>query len=160
MALEGTEKTRRMSAKRLAHRVLSRAEMLDVRLVGATVDNKLPAGQKPKQVKMRLDSESVIAQMGDGAKQVHVRVTFRVLAIPESQSEAESVHLDFTFLITYSLTSDDGISEDHLVAFTKWIGFNNVWPYAREFIHNISSRMGIAHLKLPLYKPEKLTDDD
>jgi hypothetical protein len=108
---------------------------------------------------MRLESQSAIATLTNDDRQLHIRVIFKMTVSPDSKLEPESLSLEFEFLLTYSLTSDEGLEGEHLDAFARWIGFNNVWPYAREFIHSTTSRMGLPNVKLPLYRPEKLTEE-
>ena len=144
-----------LSDKRLAHKVLSRVEIRDVTLTSVTVTNHLPSGRLPKRVKITIEAQCKTEATKSGP-QLQVQTTFTVLGMTQESGKAEVLSIKFALILVYSLTSDDGLDEIHLDAFTKWVGLNNAWPYAREFVQNIMSRMVISPLKLPLYKPEQL----
>jgi hypothetical protein len=143
-----------LSQRRLAQPVLSRADLKDIRLLGCVAKHNLRSGlpgpDTTFHVQLSVQCQTIPATTD---KLLSVKSTFTLTGHP-SGIETEKLEIVCSFLILYELTSMDGLTNDNYDAFTKWIGLNNVWPYAREFIHETSTRMGLQPLKLPLYRPE------
>ncbi len=62
------------------------------------------------------------------------------------------------FCLHYSLKTRKGLSRKDLLSFAKFNAPHNAWPYWRELVHNISARMPIPPIVVPLRPPpQKLT---
>ena len=61
-----------------------------------------------------------------------------------------TVKLSADYLLLYSVSSWDGILDEHLEAFGKMNGIYNGWPYWREFVQSMTTRMGLPALALPV----------
>lgn len=61
--------------------------------------------------------------------------------------------VEATFTLSYQLKSRDDILTDDLSVFAKINALHNVWPYWREFVQNITMRMGIPPVTLKLKAP-------
>lgn len=75
-----------------------------------------------------------------------------VVATDDSKEDGSIFELSATFSLIYSI-NQTGFSKEAFSAFTEKNAFYNAYPYFREFFQNMSSRMGIEPVKLPLLKP-------
>ena len=116
------------------------------------VKNNLRGKKPSKNVKLELTAESGVDEPN---KKLAVKAAFD-MSVHSEGDESDSLKLNCVFLLLYDLDSVDGLSEDKVVAFTQWIGMNNAWPYVREFVQNMTMRLGLPPLVIPLYKPEKM----
>lgn len=62
------------------------------------------------------------------------------------------LHIGATFEILYGFDAAVKISPEQMGAFGHLIGINNAWPYWREFVQSMTSRMGLPSLTLPLLR--------
>ena len=56
-------------------------------------------------------------------------------------------------IISYQNSSDIKFTQDQLVAFGALNGVFNAWPYCREFVQSMSTRMGLPALTIPVHRP-------
>ncbi len=55
------------------------------------------------------------------------------------------------FILDYNIAeSPVGITDEAANAFGKMNGIHNVWPYWREYVQSVSTRVGFPPLTLPL----------
>ena len=143
-----------LSERKLANKVFSRAELRGIRLHSCSAKHNfgLGARRQLKHIEMSVDIEPVGLETH---QQLSVTVSLRVVGKPPDD-DRHSLEIECAFTLAYSLESFDGIDEKHVQAFTHFIVLNNVWPYAREFVQDISQRLGFPPLRLPLYKPENM----
>jgi preprotein translocase subunit SecB len=66
--------------------------------------------------------------------------------------EKEIVSIECEYILTYSLRDRNGLSKEEIERFCNINAVYNVWPYWRELIQNISNRMEIPTLTLPLFR--------
>jgi hypothetical protein len=64
----------------------------------------------------------------------------------------DSLIIDATFVLIYSLVSVEGIEDRHIDAFAATSGIYNAWPYWREFVQNTSVRMGMTAIVIPPFR--------
>lgn len=65
-------------------------------------------------------------------------------------SSSEIVNLRATFRLEYSLSEPR--PREKLEAFAKMNTPFNVWPYWREYLHNLLARMDVPPIVLPVYR--------
>ncbi len=66
----------------------------------------------------------------------------------------DALHIGATFEILYEYHTSIKVTPEQIAAFGHLIGVNNAWPYWREFIQSMTSRMGLPSLTLPLLRLE------
>lgn len=67
-----------------------------------------------------------------------------------------AIEIDGTFLVVYGLPDSGAFSSDEIDAFGRVNGTYNVWPYWREYVQSVTTRMGLPPLALPLLTVEAL----
>ena len=132
--------------------VANRAQLHDVRLLLSECKQTPRPGHKGSYV-FEIKHSIVSAERPKGNLiPVVVRFTFRGFQ-QEPDSEAEpAVTIEAAFLLLYSLSNDEGITEDHVKAFADLNGVYNAWPYWREFVQNTIARMELPPLTIPVFR--------
>lgn len=72
----------------------------------------------------------------------------------EMQNEDNKPIADITadFLVAYSINNTRGLKKEHYDAFATYNGIYNAWPYWREFVQSITSKMQMPTLTIPVYR--------
>lgn len=157
----------------LAARVAMCVELLDVRLFGtaANLDNPGFEGS----LSYTLDSSVSFQTVGEPTKSVIVTCEYEVIVSdsPESDDDGPAdaeddastddddsskvADIEFTLAALYAVRSseaEDGapFSDDEFEAFAATTGQFALYPYAREFISDITSRMGLPALHVGVFR--------
>jgi hypothetical protein len=84
-------------------------------------------------------------------KQLHIMISFVLQNVQASENDQLVIRASFVLL--YSVSSFDGIDDEHIEAFAAINGVFNAWPYWREFVQNTTSRMGLAKpIVIPVFR--------
>jgi len=89
---------------------------------------------------------TTITEIGVGKdtelKQFYVFPTFRLAIEASSDQDAEDkISIIARFALIYSLDSFDGLEEESIKAFSVTNAIFNAWPYWRELVQSMTSRM-------------------
>ena len=77
----------------------------------------------------------------------------KLLVKEQNSSPADFfLRIEARFVVTYTVRSDDGLTEANFDAFGERNGIYNVWPYWREFVQSITARMGLPPLTVPVFR--------
>jgi hypothetical protein len=113
----------------------------NVRLVRSAIESKHEGFEAPVKLAHGFDA---ITTLDMEAKRLCVRTSLTVAA-------GDVLHVSADFILDYSLIeSPVGITEEAADAFGKMNGIHNVWPYWREYVQSVSTRVGFPPLTLPL----------
>ena len=74
-------------------------------------------------------------------------------------SAVEAVSATIVYLLTYEITGGESPNPDDLAEFARANGTLNSWPFIREVLFGLTSRMGFPPYTLPLmhFNPPKVT---
>jgi preprotein translocase subunit SecB len=149
----------------LAARVAARVELRDIRLFGVTASiESLPDSGQPLTYEFEADVQ--IEQVGEptalivnGDYKVVVKEITDVESEPSDEAEesAENIaNVSFQLAALFALEDmqdlADGFPEVELDAFAETTGRFALHPYAREFIADITGRMGLPQLHIGTLK--------
>ena len=70
----------------------------------------------------------------------------------EPKKENSFLNIEATFLLLYSINSVKDLDDAAFSSFAEMNGTYNAWPYWREFVQSITSRMELPHLTLPVFR--------
>lgn len=135
-----------------AARISRRVDLKDVSLVELTATSQRPIGPV-RNLDPLVEHECQLLSIGDGLIQVGCKYTFRVLHDGKELSRAA-----FDFRLFYALHGNEPASKEDAGEFAKANGLYNSWPFARELIYSLTSRMGFPPYSLPsllLQPPQK-----
>ncbi len=66
-------------------------------------------------------------------------------------TETPVLEADTTYLLTYEIHGGEALAENDLSQFAFANGTLHTWPFAREFVHSLTSRMGYPPYTLPVF---------
>ena len=126
-------------------------EINDVRLVNITAE--APQGQIDLPVSVEcLVNEVSTSRTSDG-KTITVQVAFAISGKQGGGAEAKPIFkIDARFLADYSLPAERVFEPKAIDAFGKTNGVFNIWPYWRELVQSITTRMGLPPLTLSVFR--------
>jgi preprotein translocase subunit SecB len=70
----------------------------------------------------------------------------------EQKKENSFLVIDATFLLLYHIRSTEGLDDEAFSSFAEANGVYNAWPYWREFVQSVTSRMGLPTLTVPVFR--------
>lgn len=131
--------------------VSDRVEILDVRLISCQVEQTPEAtSDVPKDIELQAQTE---VETNPDLNLVLVFVDFALTAhLKDTPKQAPALQISSKFLLTYSISDFEGLTEKAFQQFGEMNGIYNAWPYCREFIQNTTARMGIKPLTLPVFR--------
>jgi hypothetical protein len=81
-----------------------------------------------------------------------VEVSFEYTAWDSSEPSERLFKIDCTFEVCYLLRDDYEPAEEEKSSFARGTAVFNCWPYAREFLSDITARLGHQTPALPLLR--------
>lgn len=121
-------------------RVSQYAELKEIRVtdVSAKCDPKYTAPLEPE-----FSYECLVVGNETGALDISCRYRFTGKA-----AQANIVDIEIKYLLTYAISSPKPLSEADITQFANGNGTLHSWPFVREFLFSMTSRMGIPPFKL------------
>jgi preprotein translocase subunit SecB len=83
----------------------------------------------------------------------NILIIYIVSVVGVSENRDEIIRITATYGEIYRSSSSDSFSDDAIAKFGQYIGLNTVWPYWREFVQSITTRMSLPPLTLPMIRP-------
>ncbi len=77
-------------------------------------------------------------------------VTAHCGVVGQTSDDESAVSIEATFELVYELPRSDEMTQSHFEAFAEINGLFNLWPFWRELVQNITMRMGLPPLTLPV----------
>lgn len=128
-------------------KVAERVELLLVWLVESTL-KRTPG--PTEGLDYRTNTEAKV-EMDRKPNRLFILETFTLKALPRKKKEA-TVSIEATFLLTYEVKGSETLDPAHAEAFARINGIYNAWPYWREYVQSVTSRMGLPGLTLPVFR--------
>ncbi len=143
----------------LAAAVARYVDLKEVRLI--EVSAKLIGGRDAMIQKAPWElrfKRAMAVRFDDQTKELTVIANLAVDVLPEKPGEESMVcscvfHLDYVFNVNGGPEGDD--LQRHLKAFANVNGTYNVWPYFRELVQSMASRVGMPPIVVPVYRVQR-----
>jgi preprotein translocase subunit SecB len=79
-------------------------------------------------------------------------------------AETQAIEINITYLVVYALKAPAPLADEDVTLFAAANGTLHSWPFVREFLHGLTSRMGFPPFKLGVMhfvpmKPAKDTQE-
>lgn len=132
----------------LANRVAQGVELLDIQLIDISARLQPFDDWMPGDIKLGIDTKT---RVRDDKSGILVLVTVDLQSNDTDGTAA--LHIQATFKVLYKCEPTADLTEAHFNAFGELNGLVNAWPFLRELIQSITSRMGLPPLTLPVRKP-------
>jgi hypothetical protein len=130
---------------RRAARVAAEANLSGQYLLRAECDGAGPA-LKPGPAEQAVIAYGVSAER-EADNRLAIEVQYRLTG-----EQHVVFQVDVTFLLVYEVDPKFAVAQKDLDAFARSQGLMASWPYAREFMQNLTARMGLPVLILPTLK--------
>ena len=147
----------------IAARVAQRYVLKDIYLVGGKISRD-PLTVSPETLSLQHKCSTNVHTPFDAEKYIFL-CNFRVAAFDGKEPDKLIMKIEASFCTSYVISQPDPlIPEDGLDFFIEYIEYivtinpiSHAWPYWREFVQSMSSRMGFPALTVPLLEiaPEK-----
>ena len=126
-----------------AGRIAKRAELKSIRLieVSAKCDPKIGAPLEPT-VKV----ECVVAHQDVNALEIVCDCQFAART-----TQAQVADAAVKYLLVYEIQGNEPLAQGDLAEFAMSNGTLNAWPFLREFLYGLTSRMGYPAYVLPTF---------
>lgn len=132
-------------------RVAREAELRDLYLLRASVSR---LGPEPVQGRLVLEFDCA-TRLLEESKADHllpVACDFSLAAREEEEPRREVMRVEATFLVSYEVAHPENLSKEDLHHFARINPLYNAWSYWREFVHSMTTRMGLPPFLVPLLK--------
>ena len=134
----------------LAVAVSDKVNLEDVRLIACRCFQSPEAGTGSHNLEIDWDVET---QTNKNNKTVLVLPSFVVKGTPKNSNTKEpDLTIEADFVLIYKAKSLSRLRKNNFDAFGKTNGIYNAWPYWREYVQNIISRMGLPPLVIPVFR--------
>lgn len=133
--------------------LIAAVQLNSVRLVETSAKTSI---HTPKEVgeitECRVETSTQVkdALQGQSSFTVIARIHFKLAGSKFVAEPAVSVRASFE--LEYQLPKDFVAQQKELKAFAEINGIFNAWPYWREYIQNVFSRMSLPPITLPIYR--------
>lgn len=129
--------------------VVPKLEIRDIRLLNLSCGLTAPP---PPAGAIRIDlSHEVSVDLIENSA-LGVQVHYSLNASPEAADSAPFLKMTVIFQLLYDGENLSAISAEKRQMFGDINGVHNAWPYFRELVQSVSSRMGLPPLTVPLLK--------
>lgn len=130
--------------------VAARVEIRDIRLVKIAASLSDPLPESGQTIAVELD-HGVKADVIDSSTLL-AQVRFTLAAKASIEAEKPFVEIGATFQLLYQGENIGDIPHQSWSSFASVNAVHNAWPYLRELVQSISSRMSVPPLTVPLLK--------
>lgn len=136
--------------------LIKNVELRGIRLVGSNTALTADLPAKSGEATMKLEQEFKYREVLEPEHLLGVIATFRLQSFAESDKEPTNTQLfsiDSSFLFLYNIRGRSWTEKEQTLFATNTVAFQ-AWPYFREFVQNMASRMGLPSMVVPLMKRE------
>ncbi|MEJ5360210.1 MAG: hypothetical protein WHT06_16230 [Desulfobacterales bacterium] len=130
-------------------RVTEKAEILSVTLFECA-SSRSDDALAYKEIKIDLSTSSKLLEKDDDF--FYAKVSFKFTGRPAEDETKVLVNIEASFVIKYLFPGASNISIKELESFCNINPLFNCWPYWREIIQSMTTRMDLPPFTLPLLK--------
>ena len=127
-------------------------ELFDLRLLESTSAIKLDANVQ----NITNITQSVNVGVNQVSEPARVAFQYSLLISGLSEKQEEIIRISARYGEMFRIISGETFADYQLQKFGQLVGINTIWPYWREFVQTITSRMGLPPLTLPVMRPSDL----
>lgn len=136
--------------------LVQQVSLAELRLLSSRTLLSVPAGEKPPgELHQKINVQTGRGRIGEADHLLCV-LTFALSAEGATPEQPQVFLIEAQFALAYTFLSLDGVPDDLLQEFGQRNALHNAWPYWREFVQTMTSRMGLPALKVPLMRPGDL----
>ncbi len=130
-------------------------KLRDLRLLSGSCSLSAESVANVKQAVANLHQEvTVHSGKTPDNQSIALRISFVLTAVGRDGREVLRVQAEFG--LAYSAELSEGATDEQVNLFGQRSGTHQVWPYWREFVQSMSTRMGLPAIRVPLLIPGNL----
>jgi len=134
---------------RAVSRVEINSELQNVYLLEANITSD-PLTRDPRGSDLEYTVYTKVMKIED--KYFSIIARFKITAIQEKNSKNPIMTIRAKYVLSYSFAKDNKPSAKEIEDFSKIKSLENAWPYWREFVQNLTARMGFPTLTIPVLR--------
>jgi len=131
----------------MAVQVSDRVQLEDVRLLGCNCELQSLSGEGEKSFEVTRTTDFSV---DPETSMIFVVVHFVLDAVKDRKQNLAKIKADM--LLVYKIRDIEGLTDQHFRSFADQNAVFNAWPYWREFIQNMTTRMQLPPLTLPVHR--------
>ncbi len=131
--------------------LIAAVQIEDIRLIEASVRTRIRSPEDVGEVELVIDTSASIKEHKKGSSFV-VLATIDAKLLPHKSPENAAISIKAAFELQYTLPPKFSVSRRDLDTFARINGVFNAWPYWREFVESMTSRMHLPPLVLPVFR--------
>jgi preprotein translocase subunit SecB len=124
--------------------VAQRVQIRVIRLVELVCHNEV-AEEQEIMASLSASTEAAYCR-----KSQELLVTAHCAMVGSTSDKESAVRVEAIFQLLYDLPPSDDMTQLHFDAFGEINGLFNLWPFWRELVQNMTVRMGLPPLTLPV----------
>ncbi|MEN6308987.1 MAG: hypothetical protein ABFD91_14660 [Anaerohalosphaeraceae bacterium] len=136
--------------------VSARVELMDIRIIKSAFEQTPEVNRGRKNVDI---NRKVNLQVDKEKNLLFVVIDFDLKASVEGAS-SPVITITASFLLVYKLQDFSGLTDESYRSFAEINAVFNAWPYWREYVQNITVRMGLPSLTIPVFRIAKSSDKE
>ncbi|MEW6659089.1 MAG: protein-export chaperone SecB [Thermodesulfobacteriota bacterium] len=130
-------------------RAIKQLEVENVFLLEAKIKSD-PSTRSPRGVSLTYNFDVEILKREK--EKLQIACHFTISAIRKDNPDNPLMNIEAKFAIEYFIQNPKKLKENDIDDFIKIDPVDTAWPYWREFVQNLTSRMGFPALTIPIIK--------
>lgn len=136
--------------RQTALRLAGQADLLDIRMVESSFCHIEFPGEGQITYHLHI---SPGAQLSESEQRLVTSADFNLDIGQDVDGETNEIaSIKFKLAGLYALTESSDFTEEEVTAFAETTGVFALYPYAREYVQDVTGRLGLPPLTLGLYK--------
>lgn len=135
----------------LAAKLAERVQIIDV-ILTETKALRTPGPRNDLRDASIETDVSTVCSASDDSKVLAVMAKFQLHASRPDGAKDRFLSIEAEFVLIYTVSSTEGLTQKHFEAFADANGVFNAWPYWREYVHSMAQRMGLDALIVPVFR--------
>ncbi len=139
-----------------AYELQGRSELRNIRLKRADVSRQVDGDEDlPREIQLRLSHRAVTSAAPE--KTLRALVEFILNGVDAANPDRIVFQVNCTFQADYGIQEGYVPSDEAVESFTRCNAVYNCWPFAREFVQSVATRLGLTLPPLPLFRVQPKT---
>jgi len=135
-------------------RAINQMELINIFLLDANITSD-PSTRSPRGASLKYNFNAEILKRKED--NLLLICNFTVSAFRKDQPDNLIMNIGAKFSLEYYIQNPEKLLENDIDNFIKIAPLDTAWPFWREFVQNLTSRMGFPTLTIPILRFEKHT---
>lgn len=137
------------------NRVIAAVQLEDVRLRAGSFSRRVSSPAEAGRVTVEISHSAHAEPLSEKSAFLVVFTGNAALRPAESSSKEPALEAHVEIELRYGHPEGMDFQPDELEAFANLNGVFNAWPYFREFVQSVTTRMGLPPFVLPVFRVQR-----